>query len=332
MKKPLLFFAILYFSFSLNQEISAQVNDYAFLIDTAITVMKSKSYMKDKVNWEALRTALVNRAKAATNINEFGGVAKDLLGTANDFHGAFFYRDSVFKYKQKIERPFPGAVTEEWKKGVYLKSLLLERQTGYLRIPYITVGSKEEMSKKAQQLNDSLCSLLEKGVKGLIIDLRLNGGGAMYPMMLGLEQVLGNGKLGSFTAAPKEQWIIKQHSFLMDARVLCTIQPKCTISATEMPVVVLIGGGTGSSGEFLAMSFKGRKHTLFLGSPTVGYVTSIEGLPIGKAYLYLSTGYGMDRNGIIYTDAITPDIIDDSIDQFNNIANDPKVKKQCSGF
>ena len=113
----------------------------------------------------------------------------------------------------------------------------------------------------------------------------------------------------------------------MDTRVLCMIQPKCTISTTEMPVVVLIGGGTGSSGEFLAMSFKGRKHTVFLGSPTAGYVTSIEGLPIGKAYLYLSTGYGMDRNGIIYTDAITPDITDDGIDQFNNIANDPKIKK-----
>ena len=40
--------------------------------------------------------------------------------------------------------------------------------------------------------------LLDKHVTGIILDLRLNGGGAMFPMMLGLEQLLHDGKIGSF--------------------------------------------------------------------------------------------------------------------------------------
>jgi hypothetical protein len=34
--------------------------------------------------------------------------------------------------------------------------------------------------------------LLENNIKGLVIDLRLNGGGSISPMILGVEQLLGD--------------------------------------------------------------------------------------------------------------------------------------------
>ena len=74
------------------------------------------------------------------------------------------------------------------------------------------------------------------------------------------------------------------------------------------------------------MAFKGRKNTVVVGTATAGYVTAVGGFPINEAaYMYISTGYGRDRNGHIYKDAIKPDIFNDSPDSFNDIPRDKKV-------
>jgi carboxyl-terminal processing protease len=148
----------------------------------------------------------------------------------------------------------------------------------------------------------------------------------MYPMMLGLEQLLHEGKLGSFEAKGHENWIIKNNGFYLDTSLLASIVPKCSIPNRNIPVAVLIGQGTGSSGEFLAMSFKKRDNTILIGSNTAGYITTTMGFKInGAVWLMLSTGYGRDREGQIYEQALSPDIYNKEPDSFNDIKNDKKV-------
>ena len=99
------------------------------------------------------------------------------------------------------------------------------------------------------------------------------------------------------------------------------------MNAQNIPVVILVGPGTGSSGEFFLMAFNGRKNTVLLGSQTAGWVTVNTGLPINDtAFMNLSVGYGADRNETIYKEALEPDITITSVDKFNDIANDDKVK------
>ena len=73
---------------------------------------------------------------------------------------------------------------------------------------------------------------------------------------------------------------------------------------------------------------KGRKNTLLLGEKTGGYVTGNEGYVLAsvRSYMLLSTSYGADRNGKLYTAAITPDVKVNAPDKFNDIPNDEKVK------
>jgi len=90
---------------------------------------------------------------------------------------------------------------------------------------------------------------------------------------------------------------------------------------------MLVSPITGSSAEFLIMTFKPRKKTILLGSKTAGYVTTIKGVDIGKSsHLNYSAGYGVDKNGKSYLNAIDPDITLDGVDSFNDIGNDLKVK------
>jgi len=189
----------------------------------------------------------------------------------------------------------------------------------------MSFAERRDLDKKAQLLNDSLCSLLEKNVIGIVLDLRLNGGGAMFPMMLGLEQLLQDGKIGSFTENAGT-WILKNNSFYLDTAILTSITPKCRIANKDLPVAVLIGPATGSSGEFLTIAFKKRKNTIFIGTETAGYITATKGFVINDAVtLLLSTGYGKDRTGEIYDHAIKPDLYVNEPDSFNDINNDKKV-------
>ena len=302
-----------------------QSREVRFLIDTTITIMKNNAVNRDQVDWTKIEAAALSEAAGKENAYQLGPIFRMLFKTLNDFHGNISCWDSTYKWNRS-EPEYSDSIKNEWKKGVFLQKEILPDHIGYLRVPYMSFAKRDELDKKAQALNDSLCALLDQNVTGIVLDLRLNGGGAMYPMMLGLEQLLHNGKIGSFEAKGHDSWIIKNSSFYLDTTIMTSIVPKCSIPDRNIPVAVLIGQGTGSSGEFLTIAFKKRANTVFIGSNTAGYVTTTRGFKINDAvWLMLSTGYGRDRQGQIYEQAISPDIPIDEPDSFNDIKDDKKV-------
>lgn len=303
----------------------AQSKETRFLIDTCITILKNKSVNAKTVNWDTIHKNALLKAKDISDPNQMGEVIRYIYGSVNDFHGAFFYRDSTFKISHE-NKPIPDSVMNEWKKGIKVKTGILKHNIGYLRIPYMPTGSRKENNETTQNLNDSLCSLLEKNIKGIVIDLRLNGGGDMHLMILGVQQLLGTGLVGSFLTRTKEEWILKNNIFFADTTEVVSIVPKCSKNAQNMPVVLLTSTATGSSGEFFIIAFKGRKKTTLIGTETAGYVTVVEGLPVNEnAYMYISVGYAADRTGKVYKKEIMPDIVLTAPDKFNDIENDEKV-------
>lgn len=286
--------------------------------------MKSNAVNRDKVDWSKIEKDAYSQIASKENAYQLGPVFRMLFKSINDFHGAFYCWDSTYKW-QRSQPAYSDSIKNEWRKGVFLQTAVLKGNIGYLRVPYMSFAERRELDKKSQSLNDSLCSLLDKNVVGIILDLRLNGGGAMFPMMLGLQQLLSEGKIGSFTENAGD-WTLKNNSFYLDTAILTSINPKCQIANKDIPVAILIGPATGSSGEFLAMAFKKRKNTVFIGTETAGYITATKGFKINDAVtLLLSAGYGRDRTGQIYDRAITPDIYVKEPDSFNNITNDKKV-------
>lgn len=319
--------AIVVSCFLLNSFCSyAQNSEVRFLIDTTITIMRANSVNASKTGWNKVKETAFQMAKGINKPYELGSVMRYLYQSVDDYHGAFFYKDSTFQW-QKYKHYVSDSIMNEWKKGPVIKTKMLEGNIGYLRIPSILAGSIEEFSSKAQSLNDSLCKLLDQSPKSLILDLRLNGGGAMHPMILGIQNLLPTGKVGEFHLKRKEDWILKNNSFIVDTSTLAEIVPKCSIDARNLPIVILTSLQTASSGEFLLMTFKGRPNTILLGSATAGYVTVNTGFQLNEtAFMNLAIGYGADRKGTIYKKAIKPDIYANGLDSFNDIENDIKVR------
>lgn len=183
--------------------VSGQSDEVKFLIDTSISIMKNNAVNSNSVNWDNLTKSVLTKAKDINSPYELGSVMRYLYKSINDFHGAFFYKDSMFQWRRN-ETKVSDSIMNEWKKGVQSITLVLDKNVGYLRIPSMPVATQEDFNTKAQKLNDSLCSLLKRKIKGIILDLRLNGGGAMHPMILGVEQLLTQGHVGSFQTKKKK--------------------------------------------------------------------------------------------------------------------------------
>lgn len=297
------------------------------ILDTTISIMKKEAINSKKVNWKKVSDEAQKLSQNATNPYDLEPSFIYLFKSIGDFHGAFFYGDSTFKWK--YNEPFVNdSIRTALSKGAKIKTGIIDKTIGYLRIPSIPAFSINDFNVRAQQLNDSLCFLLDKNIEGLIIDLRLNGGGAMQPMILGTEQLLKQGKVGSsYTTNEKEDWIIKDNKFFADSMVIASISPKCKIDGTKIPIVILTSPITGSAAECLIIAYKGRSNTILLGTTTAGYLTVNNGYGINEnAGMNLSIGYNSDRNGRIYKKAFKPDIRLNSLDNFSNIENDAKVK------
>jgi C-terminal processing protease CtpA/Prc len=304
----------------------SQQNNAKNILDSTIAVMKRNAANRNEVNWKNIEATAYEKAAGVTDPYKLKPAIEYLLQSLNDFHGAFFYGDSSFRYKI-VQARANDSILAAWKKGPVIKAEMLKGGYAYVRVPSMVARSMQAFDTLAQKLNDSICKLLVNKPKGFIIDLRLNGGGAMHPMILGLKNLLGEGKMGEFRAGVTETWVLKNNSFLIDTAKLATVTPTCNIKADKLPVVVITGSQTGSSGEFLLMTFKGRPKTIALGSTTAGYVTANDGFKItDSAFLNLSVGYGADRNGKLYREAMKPDIMLEGADNFNDIEGDIKVQ------
>ena len=326
MKILLLCLAYLLYFLS-TSTVYGQSKEVITLLDSTIDIMQQHSVNARLVNWKKIRKQALNDAKLLSSPYQLGPAIRKLYKAIEDYHGAFYYKDSTFRWTHN-QPLVSDSIMNEWKKGAGIKTALLEDNIGYLRIPGMQFTGKQDTDKNAQKLNDSLCHLLRRNVKGLVIDLRLNGGGAMYPMILGVQQLLEKGQIGSFQSKKNEKWYLTEDSFSFDTTVLTTIKPDCAIDGLTIPISFLISPPTGSSAEFLLIAFKGRPKTILVGTETAGFTTGVEGFQINDATsVLLSTSYGKDRLGTVYKTAFKPDILVTGADSFSNLRADEKVKQ-----
>lgn len=188
---------------------------------------------------------------------------------------------------------------------------ILERKIGVIDIP--AIGSSPTSPNSRRYMTAALSAIRAAQTAsapcGWIVDLRQNTGGDMYPMLLSLGPILGNGTLVGFTGrggftgyATYTDGVIAIGRSRFRAPLL--------VSAFSPlpPVAVLTGPATLSSGEAVAIAFRGRQGTRSFGASTGGATTSPQTFRLSDgAAITFSTAYDVDRNGVIYRKPIPPD-------------------------
>lgn len=302
------------------------------LIDSVIYYGRTTSVMRDSVNWNELEAAM-------RIINEQEGLGKatsHMLRELGDFHGRIWIDDVPYFGVSKGWAP-SNMIIDSLNLAMYqqtsakVQAALLGGNYGYLRIPGMIYSNDnfEEANSIYTQL-DSLGKHAD--IQGWIVDLRLNGGGTMFPMLAGLAPLLGNQTVGAFEDPAtnyRDEWIIKDGEVYIGDYQSTDYSFSGVADMSHLPVVVLISGFTASSGEVVAISFKGRPNTLFIGENTAAYTTAVSWIVISeKVILQLTESYYADRNGQIYRGTSVPaDIQIDGGDDFYNLEKDVKITR-----
>jgi len=146
--------------------------------------------------------------------------------------------------------PFDITLTREIIALKPIKSVELEHAIGYIRVASFSEQSGRDLQRAVQRL-------AEKGVRGLILDLRGNHGGLFNESIKVAELFLSAGQpIVSTTSRVKNQ-----------AMEYKTTHPGPLL---RVPMIVLVNKGSASASEIVAGALRDLKRALIVGSRTYG--------------------------------------------------------------
>ena len=192
----------------------------------------------------------------------------------------------------------------------------LMENVGYLKVPAFHSGNRSAMQKYASELHRGMSQLWSDTLKGWIVDLRDNTGGNMEPMITGLGPLLDPGNLGALkdVRGDLEHWSYRDGDYYWENEAGMSLSDPWQ-PPQQLPVVVLIGPQTGSSGEIVALSFIGNTKTITMGKSTWGLTTGNGEFTLADgSKIFLASTQMMDRSGKTYKGPIQPQIMVDAPD------------------
>lgn len=271
-------------------------------LDRAIALFREQHINSAKMDWPALiQKAYAAAAGAKTTADTYPAI-RLVIAALGEKHTNFMEPD-----RAKADTTGKASGSALPPPLQLPEALRLANGIGVIRL-YGLMGSAEQGQAYAEAGRAKISQLKAAGVCKFVVDLRFDQGGNMYPMITALSGLLGDGPLGTFESAHKKYspWLLKNGQATEGQETDSPLLPAA--QKNPVPVAVLLGPMTMSSGEYTAMSFEGRANTRFLGAPSGGYVTANAVVPLSDgAAIVMTVAWGMDRTGRKYLDRIEPD-------------------------
>jgi C-terminal processing protease CtpA/Prc len=180
---------------------------------------------------------------------------------------------------------------------------------GYVRVAAFGVSSPGLATSYASSMQLNIRLRDTGGATAWIVDLRGNTGGNMWPMIAGLGPILGDNTLGFFVDPDgiESEWKYRAGLAILNNLTVQAVNNPYTLDNPDPRVAVLTDGRVASSGEAVAIAFKGRPDTRFFGTATCGLATANSEFNVDGATLNLTTASIADRNRVIHGETLTPD-------------------------
>ena len=220
-----------------------------------------------------------------------GKSAKDLREAVKMMRGPKGTEVVVTILREGIKKPLEFELVRDIIPIQSVKQITLEPGYGYIRLSNFTGTTTNELEKALEKLEDS-----EMTLKGLILDLRNNGGGLLNQSIKVSDLFLDNGKILSIKGRNKKNTKVFKASPSSVQR--------------EYPMVVLINGGSASASEIVAGALQDHKRALILGTTSFGKgsVQTVETLRDGSGLKLTIARYYTPNDRSIQAKGIEPDI------------------------
>jgi len=272
---------------------SAEVMAY---LDAAWDTFREESILRDEVDWDELRESTERQLPGARYSDEAWGALRGALNRIGDGHSLFMTPAEVARWA--TQRPSPHEAEESTP-----TAKLLGGRIGYLVVPKLLSAEEQTQLNYASILQTLIARAEERDPCGYIVDLRGNSGGNMWPMLLGLGPLVGEGEVGAFVDADGEGEVWSYHDggvFNGAQRLMSLGQPITTLDPLP-PVALLTDQRTASSAESITAVFRGRTDSLSFGQDTAGLSTGNRGFVLpDESRIFLTTTAVADRTGTAY--------------------------------
>lgn len=283
-------------------------------LDQAIANIRNAALNRDKVDWTTTLASIDMLAAGAETPADTHAAIRYALSALDDRHSRLVAPSSA-KSQSANSR------TDDF--GIVSQSLA---GMGYVKVPTYGGGAPVRNDAFSTDLKSRLAALQSENVCGWIVDLRGNGGGNMWPMLRGLQPLLGETVVGYFVA-PTQKTAWKLDAATAQTVAVADFLAHKRDSAPVAPVAILQGPKTSSSGEAVAVSFIGRPVTQSFGQPTAGLSTSNASIPLADgALMLLTTAVFADRTGKTYGERIQPDVSVEEAKSATGLNDDPVVQ------
>ena len=249
----------------------------------AVRMMDKDGLFAEGMEWETVRSAAL--AAEPASMDEAYDVVREALKVAGGKHSFLWTKDQMEERAAEDEATAPSVV-------------LLEGDIAVITLPRFSGQTQDENRRYARTVLDALPASLS----GVVIDLRGNTGGNMYPMIAAVHRFLPDDKILRFKSRKFNMPVTKDY-------VLRTVDIEAQ-AQIDCPVAILTDGNTASSGEATLLCFRGLDYARSFGAPTAGYASANQPktLPDGSR-LVLTTSCDVARTGEIFCDdPIAPDV------------------------
>jgi carboxyl-terminal processing protease len=297
-------------------------------IDSCLAILETHSLYSPAVNWKKTRQAVLHKAKSATTKAGVFEALKIAFNALGDKHAQYYHYNDQYKLaNDALMSRYTDSIRTAWLSGPSIVQQMIHG-IAYLRVPFMGVNRQKDIDERANALYRAVVQLQEQAPTGWIIDLRLNGGGNIRPMLAGLAAFFGDGIVSYYTdhlGQASDESSFKEGRFLIDGVQQADIA-NLTEGFPQAKVAVLIGAGTASSGELTAAIFKQRNNTKVFGESSAGLANATAGFVLGEeVYFLISTARIADRHKQPLPEVVTPDIMVKGNDAFHVIEQDITV-------
>lgn len=223
-----------------------------------------------------------------------GQSTKDItiMDAVKKMRGAKGTKVTLTIMRENLVKPMDVVLTRDIIKIKSVKSKILDKNIGYIRLAAFQERTTEDLKKAVQEIEEKTNPL-----KGIVLDLRNNPGGLLVQAVEVSDVFMKSGTIVSTRGKTKN---MESKSFARNDGD----EPTC-------PMVVLVNEGTASAAEIVSGALQDNGRALIIGTQTFGKgsVQTIIPMEDGSALKLTTAKYYTPSGRSIQAEGIVPDIM-----------------------
>ena len=283
------------------------------IVTKVIELAKKRAINSENVNWTVVEQEVGEIIAQQPSESGRTQAIEHVVRALDDGH-SFYRPPSKATPTSRGAGEVDSGMSRRERVSVPIASYSGNRRFGVLALNAWT-GSKKELDNATSIVRAELIRAVSRDPCGIIIDLTWNQGGNMWPMMGGIAPLYDEGTVLVFHARDESDQIIQVQDDQLKVNGATYPEAAHLPPVRPLPryVALILSNRTASSGEIVALGFRGQENVRTFGEVTAGQTTANWSTTLDNGgRLALASAHIADRTESIQRGPLHPDVRSES--------------------